>query len=203
MKKNFALLMVALLLLATAVSAQETEKMQMRVGGELGFSTGLGIFTYDNSIGMQTAGSFSYNAFDITPVFQFYPLKNKAIGNDLGFEVDARLAFGSNGYGTAFALSPDFLVMYYFNRVPYVTPFVGAGIGVDLTVFPYPTNYNATTFQFEDKTNVAFRFAFVLKAGLGYDIPNTKLQVYFADTFRFTIPAGWVDDVNLGVLYRL
>lgn len=198
MKKIIGLVVAALLLVATVVYAQDASpsKMKMLIGGELGFGNGVG--TLD-----KLPFAFAYGAFDITPVFQFYPLKNEAVKDDLGFEIDARIAIGSNVFGTTFAMTPDFLVMYYFNKVPHVVPFIGAGVGFDLTFFPYPTGYNIDTYTFSNETYAAFRFDIALKSGATFNIPNTKVQIYLTDKFSVALPLGFINDVNVGVLYRL
>lgn len=210
MKKKIGVLAVALFLVATTVSAQDANpsKMKMLIGGELGYSVGTGKFDLEVS-NIKVKVPFVYGAFDITPVFQFYPFKNEAIKDDLGFEIDARFAFGSNGWGTTFAMTPDFLVMYYFNKVPYVVPFVGAGVGIDLTFFSYPaaaygeiSGVKVPT-GLTDKNYTAFRFDITFKAGAAFNIPNTKLQVYLTDKFRIAIPDGIINDINAGVLFRL
>lgn len=211
MKKKIGVLAVALFLVATTVSAQDANpsKMKMLIGGELGYGYGFGTSDWEfkgaGNITLKTKDAFAYHGFSVTPVFQFYPFKNEAIKDDLGFEIDARIAIGSNGFGTTFAITPDFLVMYYFNKVPYVVPFVGAGVGIDLTFFPYPTgyDYNVSTFTLSNDTHTAFRFDIAFKAGAAFNIPNTKLQIYLTDKFRIAIPGGAINDINAGVLFRL
>ena len=94
--------------------------------------------------------------------------------------------------------TPQLVAVYNFTSVPFVQPYIGAGIG-----------YNINNFSgFDSEVDMANAFSFVTKGGVRYNIPGTTMLVLAYIKYNFNMTEltesyggeSWKADINAGTL---
>lgn len=121
------------------------------------------------------------SGFELTPVFGMYLIPSIP---DLAFEFNLMMDFVKYSYfsGTkevgfmkGTVVAPQFLAVYTFD-LGLVSPFVGAGIGLNFNSGEYEMKEEDETYTYDVKFGTSL--GIVAKAGVKVSIPDTKVDVY-------------------------
>lgn len=190
-KQSKRLFIVAAVLLGCLIPAV-AEIPPVYVGVEGGYGASA-IIIADGS------GNVSFGGLELTPVIGTYPLGTR----NFGLELNVQMAF-QNCLETGFddvsytVFTPQLVAVYNFTSVPFVQPYIGAGIG-----------YNINSFSgFDTEVDMANAFSFVTKGGVRYNIPGTTMLVLAYIKYNFNMTEltesyggeSWKADINAGTL---
>lgn len=130
---------------------------------------------YGISVGVSLSG------FELTPVFGMYLIPSIP---DLAFEFNLMMDFvkypyfdGDKEFGfmKGTVVAPQILAVYTFD-LGLVSPFVGAGIGLNFNSGEYEMKEEDETYTYDVKFGTSL--GIVAKAGVKVSIPDTKVDVY-------------------------
>lgn len=130
---------------------------------------------YGISVGVSLSG------FELTPVFGMYLIPSIP---DLAFEFNLMMDFvkypyfdGTKevGFMKGTVVAPQILAVYTFD-LGLVSPFVGAGIGLNFNSGEYSMKKEDETDTYDVKFGTSL--GIVAKAGVKVSIPDTKVDVY-------------------------
>lgn len=159
--------LAALFVVCTGLMSAFSEIPPIYVGAEAGY--GMSKFSvpeldYEDS---------KFGGFEITPVIGTYPFGTR----DFGIELNVQMAFldckdeGVSGIAYS-TITPQLVAVYNFTAVPYLQPYIGAGIGYNIN------NLNVDygdTGEYSIEDDVKNSFSFIAKGGLRFNIPGTTM----------------------------
>lgn len=182
--------LAALFVVCTGLMPAFGEIPPIYVGAEAGYGmSSFALSEYDSA-------DSKFGGFEITPVIGTYPFGTR----DFGIELNVQMAFldckdeGVSGvdYST---ITPQLVAVYNFTAVPYLQPYIGAGIGYNINSLDYPGVSN----------EIDNSFSFVAKGGLRYNIPGTTMLMLLYGKYNLN-KTNWTAsaantvsvDINIG-----
>lgn len=202
--------LAALFVVCTGVMSAFSEIPPIYVGAEAGYGmSSFALREYDSA-------DSKFGGFEITPVIGTYPFGTR----DFGIELNVQMAFldckdeGVSGvdYST---ITPQLVAVYNFTAVPYLQPYIGAGIGYNINKinisndFYYSLGADPSIHNFEN--NLKNSFSFIAKGGLRFNIPGTTMlmllygkynlnnTVWTQEVYEYGTLTGKLDlDANMG-----
>ncbi|MBP3365597.1 MAG: porin family protein [Treponema sp.] len=111
-------------------------------------------------------GNLVFSGFELTPIVGMYPLGTR----NFAVELNVQMAFQKevdDGILEYTTITPQIVAVYNFTSIPFVQPYIGAGIG-----------YNINSIDSEVGTDMENSFSFVVKGGVRYNIPGTTCLVF-------------------------
>lgn len=181
--------LAALFVVCTGVMSAFSEIPPIYVGAEAGYGmSSFALSEYDSA-------DSKFGGFEITPVIGTYPFGTR----DFGIELNVQMAFldckdeGVSGvdYST---ITPQLVAVYNFTAVPYLQPYIGAGIGYNINSLDYPGV----------SSEIDNSFSFVAKGGLRYNIPGTTMLLlmygkYNLNKTNWTVSAANTVSVDINI----
>lgn len=178
--------LAALFVVCTGAMSAFSEIPPIYVGAEAGYGmSSFALREYDSA-------DSKFGGFEITPVIGTYPFGTR----DFGIELNVQMAFldckdeGVSGvdYST---ITPQLVAVYNFTAVPYLQPYIGAGIGYNINNLN--VDYGDTgEYSYED--NLKNSFSFIAKGGLRFNIPGTTMLMLLYGKYNLN-NAVWTQEV--------
>lgn len=188
--------LAALFVVCTGLMSAFGEIPPIYVGAEAGYGmSSFALSEYDSA-------DSKFGGFEITPVIGTYPFGTR----DFGIELNVQMAFmnckDENMEDLIYStITPQLVAVYNFTAVPYLQPYIGAGIGYNINSLDYPGVSN----------EIDNSFSFVAKGGLRYNIPGTTMlmllygkynlnnTVWTQEVYEYGTLTGKLDlDANMG-----
>lgn len=182
--------LAALFVVCTGVMSAFSEIPPIYVGAEAGYGmSSFALSEYDSA-------DSKFGGFEITPVIGTYPFGTR----DFGIELNVQMAFmnckDENMEDLIYStITPQLVAVYNFTAVPYLQPYIGAGIGYNINSLDYPGVSN----------EIDNSFSFVAKGGLRYNIPGTTMLMLLYGKYNLN-KTNWTAsaantvsvDINIG-----
>lgn len=182
--------LAALFVVCTGVMSAFSEIPPIYVGAEAGYGmSSFALREYDSA-------DSKFGGFEITPVIGTYPFGTR----DFGIELNVQMAFmnckDENMEDLIYStITPQLVAVYNFTAVPYLQPYIGAGIGYNINSLDYPGVSN----------EIDNSFSFVAKGGLRYNIPGTTMLMLLYGKYNLN-KTNWTAsaantvsvDINIG-----
>lgn len=182
--------LAALFVVCTGVMPAFGEIPPIYVGAEAGYGmSSFALREYDSA-------DSKFGGFEITPVIGTYPFGTR----DFGIELNVQMAFmnckDENMEDLIYStITPQLVAVYNFTAVPYLQPYIGAGIGYNINSLDYPGVSN----------EIDNSFSFVAKGGLRYNIPGTTMLMLLYGKYNLN-KTNWTAsaantvsvDINIG-----
>lgn len=184
--------LAALFVVCTGVMSAFSEIPPIYVGAEAGY----GMSTF--ALPKYGSADSKFGGFEITPVIGTYPFGTR----DFGIELNVQMAFldckdeGVSGvdYST---ITPQLVAVYNFTAVPYLQPYIGAGIGYNINNLN--VDYGDTgEYSYED--NLKNSFSFIAKGGLRYNIPGTTMLMLLYGKYNLNNTVWTINEYTYGNL---
>lgn len=182
--------LAALFVVCTGVMSAFSEIPPIYVGAEAGY----GMSTF--ALPKYGSADSKFGGFEITPVIGTYPFGTR----DFGIELNVQMAFmnckDENMEDLIYStITPQLVAVYNFTAVPYLQPYIGAGIGYNINSLDYPGVSN----------EIDNSFSFVAKGGLRYNIPGTTMLMLLYGKYNLN-KTNWTAsaantvsvDINIG-----
>lgn len=132
-------------------------------------------------------GSTSFNGFELTPIVGTYPLGTR----NFAVELNVQMAFQKKDDFSYNTITPQVVAVYNFTSVPFVQPYIGAGIGYNINSISYDGNGDGYDCDLDNA------FSFVVKGGVRYNIPGTTCLVFGYGKYNVNsskLKESWDDD---------
>lgn len=182
--------LAALFVVCTGLMPAFGEIPPIYVGAEAGYGmSSFALSEYDSA-------DSKFGGFEITPVIGTYPFGTR----DFGIELNVQMAFmnckDENMEDLIYStITPQLVAVYNFTAVPYLQPYIGAGIGYNINSLDYPGVSN----------EIDNSFSFVAKGGLRYNIPGTTMLMLLYGKYNLN-KTNWTAsaantvsvDINIG-----
>lgn len=182
--------LAALFVVCTGLMPAFSEIPPIYVGAEAGYGmSSFALSEYDSA-------DSKFGGFEITPVIGTYPFGTR----DFGIELNVQMAFmnckDENMEDLIYStITPQLVAVYNFTAVPYLQPYIGAGIGYNINSLDYPGVSN----------EIDNSFSFVAKGGLRYNIPGTTMLMLLYGKYNLN-KTNWTAsaantvsvDINIG-----
>lgn len=184
--------LAALFVVCTGVMSAFSEIPPIYVGAEAGY----GMSTF--ALPKYGSADSKFGGFEITPVIGTYPFGTR----DFGIELNVQMAFldckdeGVSGvdYST---ITPQLVAVYNFTAVPYLQPYIGAGIGYNINNLN--VDYGDTgEYSYED--NLKNSFSFIAKGGLRFNIPGTTMLMLLYGKYNLNNTVWTINEYTYGYL---
>lgn len=184
--------LAALFVVCTGLMPAFGEIPPIYVGAEAGY----GMSTF--ALPKYGSADSKFGGFEITPVIGTYPFGTR----DFGIELNVQMAFldckdeGVSGvdYST---ITPQLVAVYNFTAVPYLQPYIGAGIGYNIN------NLNVDygdTGEYSYENNLKNSFSFIAKGGLRYNIPGTTMLMLLYGKYNLNNTVWTINEYTYGYL---
>ena len=183
--------LAALFVVCTGLMPAFSEIPPIYVGAEAGY--GMSTMAAVEELGTSDS---KFGGFEITPVIGTYPFGTR----DFGIELNVQMAFmnckDENMEDLIYStITPQLVAVYNFTAVPYLQPYIGAGIGYNINSLDYPGVSN----------EIDNSFSFVAKGGLRYNIPGTTMLMLLYGKYNLN-KTNWTAsaantvsvDINIG-----
>ena len=184
--------LAALFVVCTGLMSAFSEIPPIYVGAEAGY----GMSTF--ALPKYGSADSKFGGFEITPVIGTYPFGTR----DFGIELNVQMAFldckdeGVSGvdYST---ITPQLVAVYNFTAVPYLQPYIGAGIGYNINNLN--VDYGDTgEYSYED--NLKNSFSFIAKGGLRFNIPGTTMLMLLYGKYNLNNTVWTINEYTYGYL---
>lgn len=184
--------LAALFVVCTGLMPAFSEIPPIYVGAEAGY----GMATF--ALPKYGSADSKFGGFEITPVIGTYPFGTR----DFGIELNVQMAFldckdeGVSGvdYST---ITPQLVAVYNFTAVPYLQPYIGAGIGYNIN------NLNVDygdTGEYSYENNLKNSFSFIAKGGLRFNIPGTTMLMLLYGKYNLNNTVWTINEYTYGYL---
>lgn len=192
LQKNCKWVLAALFVVCTGLMPAFGEIPPIYVGAEAGY----GMATF--ALPKYGSADSKFGGFEITPVIGTYPFGTR----DFGIELNVQMAFldckdeGVSGvdYST---ITPQLVAVYNFTAVPYLQPYIGAGIGYNINNLN--VDYGDTgEYSYED--NLKNSFSFIAKGGLRFNIPGTTMLMLLYGKYNLNNTVWTINEYTYGYL---
>lgn len=173
--------LAALFVVCTGLMPAFSEIPPIYVGAEAGYGmSSFALSEYDSA-------DSKFGGFEITPVIGTYPFGTR----DFGIELNVQMAFmnckDENMEDLIYStITPQLVAVYNFTAVPYLQPYIGAGIGYNINSLDYPGV----------SSEIDNSFSFVAKGGLRYNIPGTTMLLLMYGKYNLNKTNWTVSDAN-------